>query len=96
MADTLTDAHHRAQAARAAGHDQLPPEVVTDIRRRYRGATTAGISDNRSRAGPLAADARTLARRFRTQAGPPSLSCSVTSPCRQRAPTCTPTSSSSR
>ena len=66
MADTLTDAHHRAQAARAAGHDQLPPEVVTDIRRRYRGATTAGISDNRSRAGPLAADARTLARRFRT------------------------------
>jgi transposase len=65
MADLLTDAHHHAQAARAAGHDRLDPDVLTDIRRRYRGATTAGISDNTTRAGPLAADARTLARRFR-------------------------------
>lgn len=46
MADLLTDAHHHAQAARAAGHDRLDPDVLTDIRRRYRGATTAGISDN--------------------------------------------------
>lgn len=65
MADTLTDAHHHAQAARAAGHDALAPEVATKIRRRYRGALYAGISDNRDRAGPLARDAHTLARRFR-------------------------------
>jgi transposase len=65
MADTLTDAHHHAQAARAAGHDRLDPEVLADIRRRYRGATAAGISDNTARAGPLAKDALTLARRFR-------------------------------
>ena len=39
MADTLTDAHHHAQAARAAGHDHLAPDVLTDIRRRYHGAT---------------------------------------------------------
>lgn len=65
MADTLTDAHHRAQAARAAGHDSLDPEVLTGIRRRYRGAMHAGISDNTARAGPLAKDALTLAKRFR-------------------------------
>ena len=51
MADLLTDAHHRAHAARAAGHDSLAPDVLTDIRRRYRGATAAGISDNTTRAG---------------------------------------------
>jgi len=65
MADTLTDAHHHAQAARAAGHDHLTPDVLADIRRRYHGATAAGISDNTTRAGPLAKDALTLARRFR-------------------------------
>ncbi|MBN9096834.1 IS66 family transposase [Microbacterium sp.] len=65
MANTLTDAHHRAGAARAAGHDTLDPEVLLGIRRRYRGALYAGISDNRDRAGPLARDAHTLARRFR-------------------------------
>ena len=65
MADTLTDAHHHAQAARAAGHDSLDPDVLSAIRRRYRGATTAGISDNTARAGPLANDALTLAKRFR-------------------------------
>lgn len=54
MADTLTDAHHHAQAARAAGHDSLAPDVLSVIRRRYRGATTAGISGNTARAGPLA------------------------------------------
>jgi transposase len=65
MADTLTDAHHHAQAARAAGHDGIDPEVLVGIRRRYRGAMRAGISDNTARAGPLARDALTLARRFR-------------------------------
>jgi transposase len=65
MADTLTDAHQHAQAARAAGNDHLTPNVLADIRRRYHGATAAGISDNTARAGPLAADALTLARRFR-------------------------------
>ena len=65
MADTLTDAHHHAQAARAAGHDSLDPDVLSTIRRRYRGATTAGISNNTARAGPLAHDALTLAKRFR-------------------------------
>ena len=65
MADTLIDAHARASAARAAGHDQLAPDVLTDIRHRYRGAMHAGISDNTARAGPLARDALTLARRFR-------------------------------
>jgi transposase len=65
MADTLTDAHQHAQTARAAGNDHLTPDVLADIRRRYHGATAAGISDNTTRAGPLAADALTLARRFR-------------------------------
>jgi transposase len=65
MADTLIDAHARAAAARASGYDHLAPDVVTDIRRRYRGALHAGISDNTARAGPLARDALTLARRFR-------------------------------
>ena len=35
------------------------------MRRRYRGAMHAGISDNTARAGPLAKDALTLAKRFR-------------------------------
>lgn len=65
MADTLTDAHQHAQAARTAGREHLDPEVLTAIRRRYHGAVAAGISDNTARAGPLARDALTLARRFR-------------------------------
>jgi transposase len=65
MADTLCDAHHHAHTARAAGADHLAPEVVSTIRRRYRGATAKGISDNTARPGPLAADALTLATRFR-------------------------------
>jgi hypothetical protein len=51
--------------ARVAGHDHLDPDVLIGIRRRYRGALYLGISDNRSRAGPLAKDALTLATRFR-------------------------------
>ncbi len=65
MAHALTDAHQRATSARAAGHDHLAPDVVAVIRRRYRGALYTGISDNTGRAGPLARDALTLARRFR-------------------------------
>jgi transposase len=65
MAATLTDAHHHAQAARAAGHEHIAPDIVTDIRRRYHGALYTGISHNRHRAGPLARDALTLATRFR-------------------------------
>jgi len=37
---------------------------LTTIRRRYRGITAAGITDNTTRAGPLARDALTLAKRF--------------------------------
>ena len=65
MADLLTDAHRHAQAARAAGHDRISRAVLADLQRRYRGAVAAGISDNRDRAGSLARDAHTLARRFR-------------------------------
>jgi transposase len=65
MADCLTDAHHQAHTARAAGHDTIAPDIVAGLRRRYRAAMHAGISDNTARAGPLARDALTLARRFR-------------------------------
>jgi len=65
MADTLTDAHHRAQAARAAGHDTLDPEALAMIRNHYRGAAELSITTNNARAGPLAADALRLAQRFR-------------------------------
>ena len=66
MADLLLDAHHHAQAARAAG-GRAPrrADLLTDLRRRYLGAYTAGIRDNQNRAGPLARDAAALARRFR-------------------------------
>ena len=64
MADTLVSAHDTATMARTAGRNALTETELTTIRRRYRGATTAGISDNTSRAGPLARDALTLARRF--------------------------------
>jgi transposase len=65
IADTLTDAHHRAQTARAAGHDTLDPQALATIRNHYRGAAGLGITTNSARAGPLAADALRLARRFR-------------------------------
>jgi transposase len=65
MADLLLDAHHHAQAARAAGQDGIDPDLLTDLKRRYLGAYTAGIRNNEKRAGPLARDAATLARRFR-------------------------------
>lgn len=46
MADTLTDAHHAATAARAAGHDTLAPQTLRRIRNHYRGAVAKGITDN--------------------------------------------------
>ena len=67
MADLLSDAHHHAQAARAADETHLDEHVLTDLRRRYLGAYTAGIRDNHNRCGPLAKDAAALARRFRDQ-----------------------------
>jgi transposase len=65
MADLLIDAHHHAQTARATGAEHLDEHTLTDLRRRYLGAYTAGIRNNQNRAGPLARDAATLARRFR-------------------------------
>jgi transposase len=65
MADLLIDAHQHAQAARATGAEHLDEQVLTDLRRRYLGAYTAGIRDNHNRCGPLARDAAALARRFR-------------------------------
>ena len=65
MADLLIDAHHHAQNARAAGAEHLDEPTLTDLRRRYLGAYTAGLRDNQNRAGPLARDAAALARRFR-------------------------------
>ena len=44
---------------------RIDARTLTDLRRRYLGAYTAGIRDNDNRAGPLARDAATLARRFR-------------------------------
>jgi len=65
MADLLIDAHHHTQDARARGAEHLDEPTLTDLRRRYLGAYTAGIHDNQNRAGPLARDAHALARRFR-------------------------------
>jgi len=66
MATTLADANTAAHAARATGAPTLDPQLLADIRNHYRGAVALGISTNNTRAGPLAADALTLAWRFRT------------------------------
>jgi transposase len=65
MATTLTDASTAAAAARAAGQPALDPQILATIRNHYRGAIAKALTDNSARAGPLAADAGTLARRFR-------------------------------
>lgn len=65
MATTLLDAHHAACAARRAGQATLAPEVLGEIRNHYLGALGRGEADNHGRRSPLAADARTLIRRFR-------------------------------
>ncbi|HEU0086755.1 MAG TPA: transposase [Pseudonocardiaceae bacterium] len=64
MADTLLDANQAAHAARAAGADQLDPEVLAQIRNHYRGALAKGTTDNQGHRGTLAAQARRLIRRF--------------------------------
>ena len=58
MADLLSDAHHHAQAARAAGETHLDGTLKPILRRRYR---HCGIRDNHNRCGPLAKDAATSA-----------------------------------
>jgi transposase len=65
MATTLTDAASTAAAARAAGKTTLDPATLAMIHNHYRGAIAKAITDNSARAGPLAADALALARRFR-------------------------------
>ena len=64
IADTLTDAHRHATAARAAGGDTLNEQALTQIRNHYRGAAALGTI-NTARDGPPARDALRLARRFR-------------------------------
>jgi transposase len=66
MATTLTDANTAAATARASGQTTLDSQVLATIRNHYRGAAALGIHTNSARAGPLAADALTLARRFQT------------------------------
>jgi transposase len=65
MATTLTDATTAAAAAHAAGQTTLDPKILATIRNHYRGAIAKALSDNSARAGPVAHDALTLARRFR-------------------------------
>ncbi len=65
MATTLLDAHHAAGAARQNGQNALTPETLATIRNHYLGALARGETDNHGKRNPLAADARTLIRRFR-------------------------------
>jgi transposase len=64
MANTLTEANAAAVAARATGADRLPDETLKQIRNHYRGAIAKGNTDNRTKPGALAAEARKLLRRF--------------------------------
>jgi transposase len=64
MADTLLDANQAAPHARAAGADRLDPVVLERIRSHYHGAIAKGGTDNHNRPGALAAESRTLIRRF--------------------------------
>lgn len=65
MADTLTDAHQQATAARAAGQAALDETALAVIRNHYRGAAAVGIETNRDRDGLHPRDALKLARRFK-------------------------------
>jgi transposase len=65
MADALVDAHHAAHAARTAGQGVLDEHVLAEILAHYRGAVAVGLSNNLGKRCRLAADALTLARRFR-------------------------------
>jgi len=64
MANTLLDANQAAHHARSAGADQLGPRVLKRIRNHYLAAITKGNTDNHGQSGALAAEARTLIRRF--------------------------------
>ncbi|HTQ94260.1 MAG TPA: transposase, partial [Streptosporangiaceae bacterium] len=65
MADLLIDANAQATAARAAGQASLDDERLARIRSWYRGAVAKGLADNAGKTSQIAADGRTLARRFR-------------------------------
>jgi len=65
MADLLIDANAQATAARAAGQARLAGEQLARIRSWYRGAVAKGLADNAGKTSQIAADGRTLARRFR-------------------------------
>lgn len=64
MADTLLEANQAAHQARTAGSDRLDPGVLKQIRNHYLGAIAKGATDNHGQPGDLAAEARTLIRRF--------------------------------
>ena len=64
MADTLIEAHHAARHARERGAVRLDGHTLARIRGLYRGAAAKGQADNHGKRGPLAVEARTLARRF--------------------------------
>lgn len=67
MADTLTQAHRIATAARAAGRDELTAEELRTIDRLFTGALARSRLDNpTSDTSVLAGHARTLATRFET------------------------------
>jgi transposase len=65
MADLLIDANAQATAARAAGQARLDDAQLAAIRSWYRGAVAKGLADNAGKTSQIAADGRTLARRFR-------------------------------
>lgn len=64
MANTLIEAHHAARDARERGAKALDAAVLAGIRNHYRGALARGRDDNHEQRGTLAAEARTLIRRF--------------------------------
>lgn len=67
MADTLTEAHRIASAARAEGRDQLTDTELRTIDRLYTGALARARTDNPiTDRSVLAGHARTLATRFDT------------------------------
>lgn len=65
MAGVLTDAHHAATAARAAGATILDPDTLAAIRNHYLGAISLGRDENDGRTSALATKATTLINRFR-------------------------------
>jgi transposase len=67
MADTLTEAHRIATAARAEGREELTEQELRTINRLYTGALARARTDNPTTdRAVLAGHARTLATRFET------------------------------